>query len=438
MLQWLKKIVRGEERAITYQTGTAVGLIPSPNYSGMQVTEQTALGLSALWCGVRVISEAVGSLPPTLYQKDGKGRLTRAEAHPLFHLLAREPNVEATRPVVFETAQAHALLYGNAYLEIERDNGGRPVALWNVHPSFVQVARDSQTGRLIYRVQNSISGGPPGTPGQSQILDAADMAHIPGISPDASVGYRLLTLARDTIGFGLAAQRYGCSLFRNMGRPAGVIDVPVTSKLNEDGMANLKRSFAQEHSGENVGSIAIMEQGYKFTPLTLATNEQVQYKDLLTFFVYEVARLLNLSPTKIFALDRATWANLETLNQDFLDSTLRPWLEKWEAELEKKLLMPSEKGRYCIEWDTSELLRADKLTRYTTYSTALNGAAFRTINEVRADENLPPIEGGDCLPTSTPAAQDQQPADVKAEDQQPADDQGDDMNMNNTGADNGE
>ena len=112
---------------------------------------------------VRVISEAVGSLPPTLYQKDSKGRLTRAEAHPLFHLLAREPNVEATRPVVFETAQAHALLYGNAYLEIERDNGGRPVAMWNLHPSFVQVARDTRNTSQASNSPGKSSRSPPVT-----------------------------------------------------------------------------------------------------------------------------------------------------------------------------------------------------------------------------------------------------------------------------------
>jgi HK97 family phage portal protein len=436
MFQWIKNFVRPESRAITYATGSAAGLIQQPGYSGMVVTEQTALGISALWCGIKVISEAVGSLPPTLYQKSTNGRLEKAENHPLFPLLYSEPNPEATRPVVWETAQAHALLYGNGYLEIERDNGGRPVAIWNIHPHFVQVARDSTTGKLVYRVTNSTSGGPPGTPGQVTILQAENVLHVPGLSPNGTVGYQLLQVARDTLGFQLAAARFGCSLFRNMGRPAGVIDVPPTVKLNEDGEANLRRSFSQEHSGENVGTVAVMQQGLKFTPLTLATNEQVQYQQLMQFFVYEVARLLNCPASKLQSLEKASWGNLETLNRDFLDTTLRPWLEKWEAELERKLLMPSEKGRYFVEFDTAELLRADKLTRYQTYSTALQGAPFRTVNEVRADENLPPIDGGDVLPNSTPPAP-PQPADDNAE--QPAD-EGEDVTDTSTdkGADDGD
>ena len=430
-MSWITRKL-GLERSITYATGTNAGLIQQPGYSGMVVTEQTSLGLSALWCGLKVISEAVGSLPPTLYKKQGT-QLEKAENHPLYQLLYSEPNVEVTRPVLWETAQYHALLYGNAYLEIERDNAGRPIALWNIHPLYVQVARDTDTGKLVYRVTNNVAGGPPGQPGSVSILQAENVLHVPGLSANGSVGWSLLQTARDTLGFGLAAQRFGCSLFRNAGRPAGVIDVPPSVKLSEDGEQNLRRSFTHDNGGENVGSVAVMQQGFKFTPINLSTNEQLQYKELLQFFVYEVARLLNCPASKLQSLEKASWGNLETLNRDFLDTTLRPWLEKWEAELEKKLLMPSEKNKFFIEFDTAELLRADKLTRYQTYSTALAGAPFRTINEVRADENLPPIEGGEVLPSAPVAA----PTTDKETDS-PTDDEADDTTAQDSAPDNSE
>ncbi len=405
-MSWITRLLGYEKRAVTYNVGAQCGLIAAPSYTGMPVTEQTALGISALWCGIRVISEAVGSLPPTLYQETSAGKET-AKNHPLYSLLHREPNPEQTRPVLWETAQAHALIYGNAFLEIERDGAGRPVALWNVHPQLVQVARDSATGQLVYRVTAGTSGGPPGSPGSVSILTAQDVLHVPGLSSDGSVGYRLLQILRDSIGFGLAAQRYGCSLFRNMGMPGGVIEVPPHLKLDENGRANLRRGFRQEHGGENIGTIALMEQGFKFTPMSFATNQQTQYQQILNFFVYEVARMLNVPPFKIHSLDEATWNNAGAQQRSFVNDTLRPWLEKWEAEIEKKLLTQDEKSKYFVEFDTDCLLRADDQVRFQGYATASGNAPWLTVNEIRERENLPPIEGGDVLPGAKPAPEEQ-------------------------------
>ncbi|OWK37896.1 Phage portal protein [Fimbriiglobus ruber] len=369
-----------------------------------------------------MIAEAVGSLPPTLYQVNAKGFKTPARSHPLYHVLHHEPNVEQTRPVFWETLQAHALIYGNGFAEVERDGGGRPLAVWPIHPSHVRVGRDSDTGKLIYVINYATTGGPPGAPGSQRTLQMEDVLHVPGLSPDGSYGYRLLLVARETMGFALAAQRYGCSLFRNMGRPAGIINSPPNVVHDDEARENLKRSWRQDTGGENVGTVALMEQGYTFNPLTMATNEQTQYKELLEFFVYEVARLLNIQPSKLFDLQKATWGNLTELNRDFLNTTLRPWLEKWEAEMERKLLLPSEKGKYEIEFDTSCLLRTDDATRYAAYAVASGNAAWMTVNEIRQSENLPPIDGGDVLPGSQPEPEDQ-----------PEDDQGDDEQDANQG-----
>jgi HK97 family phage portal protein len=360
----------------------------------MPVTEQTALGISSLWCGIRVIAETVGSLPPILYGTNGQ--VKEARNHPLYPLLKSEPNPESTRPVVWECAVAMGILYGNFFMEIVRDGSGRPVALWNLHPHNVIVARDTETGKLVYRVQNSATGGPPGYPGKSTVLQSEDVIHVPmAITPDGSVGYRLLVMARDVLGFALATQRYGCSLFRNLGVPGGVIELPQGMKLNETAAENLRKSFRAETSGENVGSLLILEQGHKYTPQAQADNKQLQYTEILNFYVYEVARLLNIPPFKLHSLDSATWNSATQQQEAFLSTTLRPIIIKIEAELEKKLLMPSEKGKYKIEFDTHDLLRADKPTRYAAYALGLQNQPFLTVDEVRAEESLPPMKPQD-------------------------------------------
>ena len=88
------------------------------------------------------------------------------------------------------------------------------------------------------------------------------------------------------------------------------------------------------------------------------------------------------------------------MNTDFLVTCLTPWLEKWEAELEKKLLLPSEQGRFCIEFETDSLLRADIAARYTSYTQALT-SGWLSVNEVRAKEGLEEVPGGDVYASVT-------------------------------------
>lgn len=397
------------------------GIFTAPARSGLPVNEQTAMGLSAMWAGVRTISQDVGCLDPILFREDSQGTRTKARRHPLVSLLA-DPNPEMTGLTLRETLQSHALLYGNAFAEIQRDGAGNPAALWPIHPLSCVVWRDSNTGQMSYRVTVNANGGPPGDIGEQIDIAPQDMLHIPGLSPDGSTGYRLLSIARESLGFSQAAMAYGSSFFRLGCRPSGTISS--TTPLEAEDKEELRQSYHELHAGaDNAGRLMFLPPGLAYTPMA-ATNEQTQYTDILTWSVYEVARLLLIPPPKLMSLDRATWGNITELNRAYLNDCLRPWLERWEHELERKLLTRAQRdGGWFIEFDTSTLLRADKPTRYAAYATALGNKAFMSINEVRQEENLPPVEGGDEILPPPPAPPAQPPAEG-TQDQAP--DQGED------------
>ncbi|MBX9677418.1 MAG: phage portal protein [Gemmataceae bacterium] len=403
------------KRDITYQQGFDAGLVPLPTSSGVTVDERTALGLPPLWAGIRIISADVGSLEPVLYREQANGQREPAVNHPVYRLLCDEPNPEQTRPVVFETLMFFALLHGAAFAEIVRDGAGRPQALWPIHPRNVRIGRDAN-GELVYQVTITLADGMPGEAGRQITLSKEDILCVPGLSADGTgVAYSLLRIARETLGFGVATQRYGAGFFANAARPGGVLEAQ--GQLNDNAKENLRRSWQSLHSGtDNVGKVAILEEGLKFTPFTFS-NEQNQYKDVLDWYGYQVAQLLCIPPTKIGVLGRATWSNIDALSQDYLTTTLRPWLEKFEAEFEKKLLTPTERNQgYYVEYDTTALLRADISSRSAFYSSAIN-TGWMTTNEVRARENLPPVEGGDVLrvPLNTgPMTSNPEPAKVAA------------------------
>jgi HK97 family phage portal protein len=366
-----------EQRSLTYERGIEAGLVTERSSTNVIVNEDTALGVSAVWCAVNVISQSIGSFPLITYKQSPTGR-DRDKNHAYYTLLHDAPNTEQTRNVFWETMMKNALLYGNAYAEIERTNGGDVLNLWCIHPTSVRPVRNQYAPYDLKYIATRNGG--------ETTIDPADMIVIQGLTDDGTVGYDLLRIARDNIGFSIACDRIGQKFFANSCRIGGTLETP--GKLTPEAAASLKQSWGQQYQGvNNAGKTPVLEQGLTYKQQAF-NNEAGLYTETRQFQIYEVARLFNIQPTKIFDLQKATWANLETLNTDFYVSCLRPWLEKLESELDKKLGFVGT-DHYC-EFLVDSILRGDTSTRYANYKTGLE-AGFLTIKEIREWENLPAI-----------------------------------------------
>jgi hypothetical protein len=69
-------------------------------------------------------------------------------------------------------------------------------------------------------------------------------------------------------------------------------------------------------------------------------------------------------------------------------------LIRFEQELACKLLNPAEKKVLYFEHLVDGMLRADQAARYAAYAIGRNWG-WLSVNEIRARENLEPVEGGD-------------------------------------------
>lgn len=369
------------KRGITWDQAARAGLV-GPDYSaGVPVSAETALGVSAVFCADRVISEDLASLPMLVYS----GHRLDDGAKPLFEdrvskLLAR-PNPEQTGPVFWSQFQHNANLWGFGLAEIEWDNAGRPVGLWPIPSPSARL--DRVAGRLAFNV--------PGPDGDLVPLDPSDVLFVPGFSPDGSTGYRLLHTARMTLGMAVAAQRFGAARFRNGMNPAGAIKSP--GLLSDQARENMRASWRALYGGaDNAGVPMLLEDNTEWVKFETAHNDQLQLAQLMELLTTEVARFFNVSPVKLHQLGRATWGNLETLNRDHVVTTLGPWIAKRDAEVDAKLLGPGRHCRHIVD----RLLTADTATRFTAWNSAL-AAGWMTPNEVRKREDMPPLPGGDDL-----------------------------------------
>lgn len=109
--------------------------------SGKTVNERTAMQTTAVYSCVRILSEAVASLPIHVYRYTDTGK-ERVYTHPLYHLLHDEPNPGMTSFVFRETLMSRLLVWGNVYAQIIRDGNGKVLALYPLLPDKMEAEWD--------------------------------------------------------------------------------------------------------------------------------------------------------------------------------------------------------------------------------------------------------------------------------------------------------
>ncbi len=241
-------------------------------------------------------------------------------------------------------------------------------------------------GSLQYTVRNA--------DGTETRLQAMDVLHIPGLGYDGCSGYSVIAKARESIGLGLAMQQFGASFFGNGSTFGGVFTA--SRPLSPKEKADLETSLRHYHEGlDRAHRFMVLDGGFDYKRLGIPPDD-AQFLESREFQVAEIARLFNVPPHKLADLDRATFSNIESQQIWFCQDTLRPWLVRWEQEINRKLLSPQEQDELFAEHLIDGLLRGDAQGRAAFY-TAMSGVGGITINEIGARENLDPIEGGDTV-----------------------------------------
>jgi len=344
--------------------------------SGKRVNESSALKYSPFWASVRVISGTIASLPFIVYRRDGKGGKTRANGHSVYELLHNRPNEYMDALTFIETRQAHVLTYGNGFAEIQRTNGGKPIALWPLLPdrTFRKMGDD---GVPYYEIRQA--------KGPTVYLPDYNVLHIKGLGFDGYTGYNVVQYHKEAIGYGVAVKEYGGRFFSNDASPGGVLEHPHT--LGDTALKHLKESWNAEHKGlTQAHRLKILEEGMKWKQ-TGVDPEQAQALEVQKFTVDDCSRIFNIPPHKIGSMERATFSNIEEQNIDFVIMTMLYWFRKWEQECNYKLFMPGERKKMFCEILVEGLLRGKTLTRYTAYKIG-RYAGFLSVNDILRFENM--------------------------------------------------
>jgi HK97 family phage portal protein len=106
-----------------------------------------------------------------------------------------------------------------------------------------------------------------------------------------------------------------------------------------------------------------------------------------------------MPPPMVGILDHATFSNITEQHKMLYQDTLGPWLSMIQDEIALQLIPdfePVRPGRFYVEFNLREKLTGSFEERSGSIQKGV-GAPWMTVNEARAMENRPPIEGGDEL-----------------------------------------
>ncbi len=350
--------------------------------SGLRVSPERALRLSAVYACVRILAETMASLPLVVYRNRADNGKDRVTDHWLHTLLCRRPNRYQNPFEWREMLQGHLALRGNAYNQIITNPRGEIVELVPIHPDRVRIDL-LRSGEYRYRVTDRF--------GEQTVLPRGEVWHLRGLSSDGLMGMSPIELARESLGMALAAQDYGARFFANDAKPTGGwIEFPGSFKDSEAKKV-FRESYQQAQSGANRGKVLVLENGMKFHEVGV-TNRDAQFLELRKFQITDIARLFRVPPHMIADLDRATFSNIEQQSLEFVMHTMTPWAERWEASIESDLLLDGDDLE--VAFDFSNLMRGDAASRSSYYQSGIQNG-WLTRNEARVAENLNPLDGLD-------------------------------------------
>lgn len=335
-------------------------------------SDQKALSLSAFFCGVEQISNAVAMLPFNV--AENKNDELKRVKHNLNFILGVQPNNRWNPFNMWKEAVQHIILRGNAYFYIERDERLNVKAIYPIENDFVTVL-PQEDGTVKY----SVSG--------FRVLEAFEMIDIAMHRDEFYNGVPLLKYAYRTLNGASNAETASDNFYKSGAGLSGILKASAT--LTDAQKQQIRTSWDEAFSGEKARGIAVLPQGLDFQAVSVSP-EDAQMLESRQFNVLEIARFLNISPIRLFDLSDVSYSSMEATNLSFLSDTVAPYMSAILSEMDLKLFKPSEVGKFEVITDYKQAMQTNRQALAEYYRTLLNSGVL-CIDEVRSDLGYPKL-----------------------------------------------
>jgi HK97 family phage portal protein len=363
-MPWQWPWTRTQDRAL-WQVGD---LFVPPTAAGEPVSADRALRLSVVFGCVRLLADSVSTLPIATY------RIGERDPIPTPPLLQRP---SADFPEFSDwcwAVMASLLLRGNAWgLITDRAGPGLlPAQVDLLDPDSVSVSNES--GRWVVRVAG-------------EEVDRSDLWHVRAFPWAGKLeGLSPVAYARESIGLGIAAEKYGARFFGDSAIPSGYLYSD--QRIGDDRIRQIGAEWQAAKQGRR--GTAVLSQ-VKYHNLSIAP-EEAQFLGTIKANVATICRIYGVPPGMMAGSElggHEDYSSPEQRATDYLTFCLRPWLHRLERAI-STLLPRTQQAKF----NAGAMVRADLKTRYEAHAIAL-ASGFLTVNEVRELEDRGPLpEGG--------------------------------------------
>lgn len=351
---------------------------------GVSVTNQAALKVTAFYAGIRIRSENIASFPKYV-KRQTKAGLVDDKRHPAYRVINVRPNSYTNKFDFWNVINTWLDGWGNAYAWIQRDGNGDPIALHQIHPTWV-AGITIVNGKKWYKIVALDK--------DFQWLNGTysddDMLHFMLVTLDGIKGVNPVIYNALALGKSLATEKFASEFYERGGNLKAVLETE--GNLGDKEYETFMKHFKQ--SARNFDT-PLLEYGVKYKQLSVNPVAAALIQSE-TLSIQDVCRIINIPPHMVAELSHATFSNIEHQTIQFVQYSLRPTVKRLEDELERKLFTESEQEVYSVKFSLDGLLRGDTQARSSYYHNAiLDGYMSR--NEVREMEGLQHKDGLDDM-----------------------------------------
>ena len=337
-------------------------VVPPPRSATSGVTTGDALSMASVYRAISILSTAIKQVGVHIYRDDEK-----LESTPLW---IKQPDDKITRAEFMARTVNSIALAGNCFWLVSRNARGETVKLEVLNPFDMLIQSDDYGNLLGYTYRGTIE------------YSIADIQHLKALTvPGNLYGLGPIQSCQPELAAIKDTRDYASTWFDKSGVPSGILKSD--QMLSPDAAKAAKDSW----NALGAGGLVVLGNGLTYMP-TYMNPRDSQFLENQAFGVQQIARLFGIPANMMLASvdgNSMTYTNIEQEQIAFTRYTLSQYYVEIEAAM-SSLLPRGTEARMNID----ALLRSDTLSRYQAHQIAVT-AGFKTIDEVRRDEKLPPL-----------------------------------------------
>lgn len=369
---------------------------------------------------VDFLSNSIAQLPLNVYTRNGETDRERDRTSAAARLLWR-PNSEMTGFEFIRALMTEYYVFGTVYVLVLPDPDSRSGwQIWPIPSEWIisTKKRNAYAAESITVVAGKYGGSPVEIP-------ATDFVQFKTYSPGNPGGYiSPISALRQTLQEQIEAGNFRKQLWHSSGRMNAQILRPANVQpWDEEQRKRFIDAFRESwgSGGSNAGKIPLLEDGMEIKPFSTSFKE-AEWAVSVKLSREACAAAYMVNPSLIWHSDTQTYASSKDNARALYAECLGPVLQMLQQRINSFLLpmVGADPDVTYVEFDLTEKLKGSFEERASILQAAVGGP-WMTRNEARADNNLPPVEGGDELivPLNVLEGGQASPQDTHMEEQEP-------------------